>query len=333
MSTPAPKPIPLGPFTLGVNNRLPDTELKPKSQTGAGAVTPAFIRQGVNVDVTQNGKLRRRAGVVKKLPAAAGHSLWTSPTGTFGAYADGATLYRLLPGFVTQVLRTDVSPERPVSYDYFNGMCYYSDGFMFGRFNETVSAFDWGSMPDVTDMDSPAYMFSPLPAGTIIRYNNGRLFSVAGNRLRFSKPFAYNLYDPKRNFIDFPSPIQLIVPMFEGIYIATTELTYYIDGDVVDAELVKKLPYGALPGLEYRSPNKDIAVWMTPRGVVVAEGNNVKNVQEDNVAVQTGESAACLVRESDGMRKALASVQGLNASSAAARTYMDAEIIRKGTQK
>lgn len=80
-----PDPITAGPFA-GMNNRLPETKLR--NQEG-----PAFVRNAVNVDLTEAGSFARRQGVTPKLAGTDCHSFWSS--GEVGFYVDGSTLYRV----------------------------------------------------------------------------------------------------------------------------------------------------------------------------------------------------------------------------------------------
>ena len=94
--------------------------------------------------------------------------------------------------------------------------------------------------------------------------------------------------------------------------------------------LVEILPYGAVLGSSARSDNSTSVMWFSARGLVVggAQGQ-VKNLQEDALAVRPGRKGAALLREEDGMRQVISSVFGAEDTRAAARSFMVAEIVRK----
>jgi len=126
------KPLVLGPFTPGVNNRRPDFKL----DNSKGGDRATFLRSAVNTDITEQGTVKRRAGYALALAGSDCHSLWTHPSGTFGFYVDYATLYRVTGSAAAPVktaLRTDMTPGRLVSYAEVNDSTYYSNGLVIGR--------------------------------------------------------------------------------------------------------------------------------------------------------------------------------------------------------
>ena len=57
----------------------------------------------------------------------------------------------------------------------------------------------------------------------------------------------------------------------------------------------------------------------------------MKNVQEAAIAMDVAQAGASLFREQDGKKQVIASLFGSDMTAAAAYSYMDAEIVRKGT--
>src|SRR6187402_2960816 len=78
------KPVTIGPFSLGVNNRVPDTDLKVRG--GPGVTNGYFIRAAVNADLSKSGKLRRRDGYTQLVAGAGSHSAWGHEEEDFGFY-------------------------------------------------------------------------------------------------------------------------------------------------------------------------------------------------------------------------------------------------------
>lgn len=174
-------------------------------------------------------------------------------------------------------------------------------------------------------------LMARMPAGDIVRELNGRLFVAVGNALYYSEPYAYALMNPERNYILFHEPISVIEPVNNGLYIISDQ-TYWVSGDIASAELNPVLPYGAIPYSSGQVLHKNECFWMSLRGLVIGDQNgSVRNAQEDNVAVLPASAGAALMRESDGVKQLIASTFGSGVSQAAARSYMDAEIVRKGT--
>lgn len=169
-----------------------------------------------------------------------------------------------------------------------------------------------------------------MPPGTIVRHYRGQLLVAAGSVLFVSDPYNYGLYNPSRSYVPFPAPITLVEPMDNGLYLAADK-TYWI-GDVFSDTLQEVRPYGAIPGTSGRSPNDQSVFWQTNRGLIVAGDNqDVKNVQEEVLEFAAASAGASLFRERDGMTHIVTSRVGVQASSAAAGAWMEAEIVRKGT--
>lgn len=313
---------PLGPFR-GVNNLLPDTKL----------VTPegAWLRSAVNVDIKPGGNIGRRRGFALTIAGAAAHSLWSSGSG-MGYYADGSALYRVRPGdsgLARELVRDDLTPGPRLSYAQVRDWAYYSNGIERGILRDGSSSPDWGPLPNMLDERSPAYRWRPMPAGSIVRHYKGRLLVVRGTVLYISEPFAPNVYSPTRGYIAFSAPITLVMPLDSGLFVCADK-TYWLTGDLSQGMDVA-LPYGAVAGTDAPTIDGKGWMWTSLRGVV--RGNpdgSATNMQEKQLAISPGTAGAMLLREFDGMRKAVSAVSGIEASTAMAHSFMDAEIVRKG---
>lgn len=174
-------------------------------------------------------------------------------------------------------------------------------------------------------------LMRPLPGGHIVRHNNGRLLVAKGKTLFYSEPFAPALHYPHKGFISFDSDITVVESLKTGTYVATNDAAYFFQGDIADAAAEKVLPYGAVPGTGGASPDRLKCWWMSVRGLVQATGQGVTNVQEQNVAVNPAAAGASMYREQNGLKQLVTSLFGTEASGASAYTFMQAEIIRKGT--
>ena len=124
--TGTPKSMNLSSLELGMNTRAPDHKLR----TDKGY----FLRDAVNVDLSDSGTLKRRRGTTLALTGTSAHSLWADDNHAF--YADGLTLYRLtdtLTG-LTRAAVTTVTAGRAVTYTQApEGGTYWSDGVRLER--------------------------------------------------------------------------------------------------------------------------------------------------------------------------------------------------------
>lgn len=169
-----------------------------------------------------------------------------------------------------------------------------------------------------------------MPPGQIVRFHRGCMLVASGGILYVSDPYNYGVYNPSRGWFPFSATIDMIEVTSNGIYIAADK-TYWI-GDLFEDKLLDVLPYGAIPGTATASPEEKKLYWMTQIGLIQADDNaNVKNLQNDNLDFGDAVNGASVFRRRDGASHVITSRSGVQPSTAAALSWMDAEIIRKGT--
>jgi hypothetical protein len=104
----------LGPWPAGINNVAQDTEVP------AGA-----LRSALNVDLTDEGKPRRRGGQ-SSIYAGDARSLYSS--GDFTIFAEADVLKRLFADNSTTTLYAGLDSNNPISYAEVNTTIYFTDG-------------------------------------------------------------------------------------------------------------------------------------------------------------------------------------------------------------
>ena len=124
------KTISKGGF-LGINNRLPDFALH-KDKVGD------YLRDAINVDVTDSGHLVRRKALSLVQALTGAHSL-------FGEYlVIDSAIYRItLPTYSQTLVKTLTSNER-MAWHELNGDLYYSNGTDTGRIDAAGNWTPWG---------------------------------------------------------------------------------------------------------------------------------------------------------------------------------------------
>lgn len=118
----------LGPWAQGVNNRADDTQLVSKDG--------AFLRSATNVDVSDKGRVKRRAGSARKTIATNAHSLWSDGRSDEAFFVDAGSLYRVVPSGTTltsTLLRAGLAADAPLSYARVGDSVVYSNGAVIGR--------------------------------------------------------------------------------------------------------------------------------------------------------------------------------------------------------
>lgn len=169
-----------------------------------------------------------------------------------------------------------------------------------------------------------------LPAGQVLAYSNGRLFSASGSMVCHSMPYSLGLYRPAADYLFLHEHCTMLAPVEGGMYLATARKTWFLPGDVADTRMVEIAPYGAIHGTLTTLPNSTDVMWFTDRGPVRASvSGEIGLLQDSRIAFDAGsESGASVVRESNGLRQLLTALSGSSPKgSAVAGSYMDAEVI------
>jgi hypothetical protein len=170
-----------------------------------------------------------------------------------------------------------------------------------------------------------------LPPGRIMRWYGGRLYSALDTLLWYSDVYSPALCTPTKNFIEFPKPITVVEPCDDGLFIVA-DAAYWLGGDPTSTTAKKVSPTRGIYGTGGHSLAEQKCFWMSDHGLVVGSpGGAIELVQDENVAINQAASGASLFREVDGQRQLLSALFSAEPSTTSARSYMDAEIIRKGT--
>lgn len=420
----SPLKIPsLGPF-LGLNNKREPFDLRSKDRANVGD----YLARAENVDLTDQGSLKRRKGYVHALSGSDCHSLWSNDDTGDSFYADGPLLKRVTStggGLSTTTIRSDLPLGRLLAFAHDGIDPVYTDGIGVYRISGGVhrlivppllavtpnaAAIGGGSVPPglyqlvctYADADGreggatedlhveltvtgsiqltslpaafPAgvvalviYMsptngdeiyravvlsspqttytipviptldgrclqrlLKPLPAGSDIAFVNGRMHVAVGKYLFYSEPFMPGLYRPESGYVPFVNDIALIESTPNSIYIVTDVDTFFVTGDIADATMAPKLPYGGIPRTSGQIKNKESCWWVSTRGIVIGDdAGNVTNRQEDNVVIDPAAAGAALYRELDGMKQLIAGTFAPTTSGAALGSWMEAEVIHK----
>ena len=152
-----------------------------------------------------------------------------------------------------------------------------------------------------------------------------------GSALIFSEPFTPNLRDEARGFELFPATITCLAAVEGGVFVVADK-TYFIAGGFPAQAVRAVLDYGA-PDQQAGYRDDGGAHWLSSSGVVVVAANgDIKNIQEDHMALSIGGAAATLWREADGMRAIVAALSEHGDTGAGVGSYAQARIISKGAR-
>lgn len=175
---------------------------------------------------------------------------------------------------------------------------------------------------------------SPAPAGRIIRHYNGRiLVADEDGYVWHSDPLEFDHFRLSSNFLMFPDQLDLMEPVKGGIFVAHGDKTEFYAGDFDEGFDIREVfpDHGAVYGTGRRMPNSDNVCWQAQHGTIIGNPDgSFKNITEELLAPGTADSGTAVIREEDGLRQFVVKLDNPTTSRLAARSFIEAEVIRKG---
>lgn len=153
---------------------------------------------------------------------------------------------------------------------------------------------------------------------------HGRMFGARGHYLYYSDPGGQFEWFRRKNKIYFPEELTMVAPINGGIYVASLDRTWVLDGTDVAKMQVKEIGYGAIPntlvyslvegaGYEISKELSQVAspLWMSKGGIVVGtQTGKLVHVSERTVRINPLETGASLQRDVDGRSQVLITLRG-----------------------
>jgi hypothetical protein len=170
-----------------------------------------------------------------------------------------------------------------------------------------------------------------VPAGSGLALHSGVIYIRSGQYVYHTDPYAFDRFRPSRNYLAFPEEVSVIASVRTGLWIVADKTRFYAGADPRKVAPSDVAEYGAAPGDAIPIPDSTDVLWYSDRGVVRA-GDGFLNLQDKNVATETGDHAAILLREQDGTKQVVASVRNTSVSPLVAQSFLEMEVIRKAEQ-
>lgn len=162
----------------------------------------------------------------------------------------------------------------------------------------------------------------PPPAGTVISLQGGSLLVAVGNRLYYSEPYAFELFDI-RKAIPFQTAIQIVCSFDNGTHVATEDMHIWLSGDTPDKyEWNTVATYGAIAGTvdtvdadSSMFGRNDIlgpvGIWASREGVVKATPDGkIENLTRDRFLYPPQARGTAVMRIERGVNQFLFVMQG-----------------------
>lgn len=137
----------------GVDNRRADYD-----------VADDALRDGVNVDVRNSGRVQMRRGIQQAVASAGAHSVFSD--GLRMLWATATTLRLAGTALTPSLLLTDARLGTPLSFLSLHGETYFSNEFINGKVNAAGTYEAWGITPPTTQ---PVCVGSPVAPGETAR--------------------------------------------------------------------------------------------------------------------------------------------------------------------
>lgn len=159
--------------------------------------------------------------------------------------------------------------------------------------NTVNGVFSYIGKNDALTLPCRTGNLSPAPAGTVTAFWRGRVLTAVGNVLYASRTNAWESFDFRRDFKQFTSPITLIQPVDDGIYVGTTTELAFLSGTEFD-----KLAYRQVAGPTVLGSGVAVRGELIQQGQGVGQGAAMVCIA-DNVLL-AGFSGGLVIRMTEG---------------------------------
>ena len=178
---------------------------------------------------------------------------------------------------------------------------------------------------------------SPAPPGRIIRHYNGQIYIAdSSGYVWYTEPLEPDHFKLSSNYLYFPDQADVMEPVKNGIFFAYGNVTEFHAGNVEEGfDIAQRAEYGGIYGTGRVMPHKrgetPSVCWQSDQGTIIGSPDGqIDNIVEEFVAPGTGDTGNSFVREENGIRQFVVKINDPTTSRIAARSWIDAEVIRKG---
>lgn len=168
----------------------------------------------------------------------------------------------------------------------------------------------------------------PMPGVSQLCAQGGRIYGAYGSTIYVTEPF--NPHITSLDGVQFESPIQVLLPVTDGVYVVTERKAYFMsfEGEVPQR---RELAYhGGIPGCIAVDPINPGVLWLGEKGLMRGlPGGENQNLTE-KVALPNADEGAMTIREQDGERYAVISLRGVSANPLTSTSWTARETARNG---
>ena len=275
--------IPLFRYSKGLDNTIDSASDNYSTESGISSLATC-----VNITHSKTGRPSSRSGYSLVQPGSF-HSLFCDGENCY--VGRGTDLYRVGSDLSLTGLRAGLSGSR-ISFCRDKTDTYYANGSQNGVIKNGLS-YPW----PVQEYEGPktTRVFSTPPVGTLLALYKGHMLVAVGSTIYVSEPWGFGLFN-LANYIHFDSPIRLLKPVEQGVFVSDSECTWFLTGShYSEFSQSKVASYPALEGscaIDYEealaigleAPGL-CALWASTTGMVIGFPNGqIMNKMESRVS-------------------------------------------------
>lgn len=281
----------------------------------------SWLAQADNIDITETGAIKKRAGYTKTL-AGSFTSAYATQDFSRLFVVDGGTL-KAMTGPAAAVSLLDGLSAAPMHFTEVNDRVFFSNGIDSGIIEPDNEITPWRDslLTDLPFLDAAGHelesLLSPLPLGVdIIQHWRGRMYAAqyfhTENQtvIWFSQPLGFHLFSLDADFFMVPGRVLMLAPHGEALLVGTDQQVLAYTGEA----LSMLAPYGVVPGKAWGLDEGRLLFWTT-RGL--SSALPFQNLTEKQISVAPGDHAGgCIVMAGGQKRFVVALQQGKEAFNA-----------------
>ncbi len=294
-------------------------ELVFKNFTGINNVADAInldlkaLTEASNVDIDNEGRIKRRGGYTKKYtPTEKLHSMFSNDR--ICLFVEGTTLKRLHTDYTTTTIRTNVS-NLPMEYVDVNEKVYYSNASVNG-WVDTLGNDNRYATPTVNFKAVP-------PPSQHIEYYNGRIYHAKNETIWFTDAHGYGLIDMRQNAMKMKDEVTMLKAVDNGIYVSIGDVNdrssaIFLSGNTPEEFTSREVAnYGAIEGTAVKTKSSFVGdgaegkkvLWVSRKGICLGEnGGKFTNLTATRYEVPRNRYGSGMFRIVDGLPQYIASL-------------------------
>ena len=150
----------------------------------------------------------------------------------------------------------------------------------------------------------------PPPPGDVLELHDGRIYIGSASVLYWTEALRPGGFK-HTNSVVLPSNITLLASTNAGLIVAADRTYLMPGGDPRAMGLNEVLPYGAFRNSLLRDVRRERMYWLSTHGLCEATyDGQIRNLSEGRIVFRGGGKAAMLLREQNGIRQIIGSIEG-----------------------